>query len=144
MSFKDWIGGGIIGAAKDAFVARSERKAAEQTLQAKIAEKRIDAQAQVQFNEQEWERLAAWSNESTWKDEYVTVSVVSIFNMIVLGGIASAFGYPQVLQGIEMAVYSLNSVLENQQTGEATQLGIIMSATIFAAIGVYGWKKLVS
>ena len=144
MSIKDWIGGGIIGAARDAFVARSERKAAEKTLEAKIAEKRLDANAQVTFNAQEWERVQAWANESTWKDEYVTVSVVAIFNAIVIGGILDAFGLPQILDGIVTAVTSLNDVLTNAQTGESTDLGQIIKYTIFAAIGVYGWKKLVS
>lgn len=143
MGIKDLLSGGIIGAARDAFVARSERKAAEKTLEAKIAEKKLDLNAQVTFNNQEWERIQAWANESTWKDEYVTVSVVLIFNLIVFGGIAAAFGYPQTLEGVTIAVKTLNEVLENQDTGEATQLGVIISVTIMAAIGVQGWKKLV-
>jgi hypothetical protein len=143
MGIKDWLGGGIVSAAKDAFVARTERKAAEKSLEAKIAEKQIDASAQITFNTQEWERISAWANESTWKDEYVTVSVVSIFNLIVFGGIASAFGYPEILNGITTAVTTLNEVLENQDTGEATQLGIIMTTTILAGIGIYGFKKVI-
>ena len=142
MGIKDLLGGGIIDAAKEAFTARAERKAAEKTLEAKITEKRLDTDAQVAFNQQEWEMLALWANESTWKDEYITVSVLLIFNLIVAGGIAAAFGYPQILEGIVTAVQTLNVVLENPETGEATALGQIMLATIFVGIGVYGWKKL--
>lgn len=125
--------GGLIKPAAEAFKSRNERKAVEKSLEAKIAEKKIDATAQVTFNDQEWERLAAWSNESTWKDEYVTVSVLAIWNFIVIGALLSAFGYPQMLEGIKLAMITLNDV--------GVDVGSIMKITILAALGIYALRK---
>ena len=74
-----------------------------------------------------------------------------LFNLIVLGGLASAFGYPQILEGVKLALVTLNEVMvmmvTDPETGslasEYTPLGTIIVVTIFAGIGVYGWKKLV-
>lgn len=146
MSFKDFITGGFIGAAKDAFVARRESKDLEKTLEAKIIEQKESGSQAIELSTKEWEVLRAWQQEGTWKDEYVTVSVVLIFNIIIVGAILQAFGYPQVLEGITLAIRTLNEVMvtANLATGETewTPMGTLISVTIFAAIGVYSWKKL--
>lgn len=141
MGIKDLLSGGIIGAAKDAFVARREGKNHEKTLEAKIIEQKEAGAQALELSTKEWEVLKAWQQESTWKDEYVTVSVVAIFNIIIIGALAQAFGYPQILEGIVTAVDTLNRVMVNE-AGDWTPMGTLISVTIFAAIGVYSWKKL--
>ena len=146
MSLKEFFTGGIIDAAKDAFTARTERKEAEAGLEAAITMQKESGAQEIALSEKQWEILQAWKNESTWKDEYVTVSVVSIFNIIVIGALAQAFGFPQILAGIEQAVLTLNTVMvtTNSVTGEPdwTPIGVLISTTIFVALGVYGWKKI--
>ena len=141
MGLKDLLGGGIIGAAKDAFVSRQEAKNHEKTLEAKIIEQRESGAQTLELSTKEWEVLKAWQQESTWKDEYVTVSVVAIFNIIIIGALAHAFGFPQILEGIVTAVNTLNTVMVDD-VGDWTPMGTLISVTIFAAIGVYSWKKL--
>jgi len=133
MSLKEMLTGGLFSAAADAFKARTESRNIERTLEAKIAEQTLNNDAQVELNRQEWELLHKWSEESTWRDEYITVSVVAIWNAVVIGAIAAAFGYPQILEGIKSAVITLNEIGVN--------VGLIMEVTIFAGLGIYAWKK---
>lgn len=130
-----------IGAAKDAYVAHQRNKAVEKQVEAKIAEKELDRAAQVEFSNAEWEILSKWREETTWKDEYITVSVLAVFNLIVLGGILEAFGIPQVLQGVRAALVTFNEVTQNSD-GTLTLLGEVTYITILAGIGVYGFKKV--
>jgi hypothetical protein len=133
--------GSVIEAASKAFVSRREGKNVEKTLEAKIVEKQMDTEAQVTFNDQEWEKLGQWASESTWKDEYITVSVLAIFNIIVIGAIAQAFGYGQVLEGIKLAVTELNNTM-SMSDGSMSPIGKIMSVTIYAGLGIYAWRKI--
>jgi hypothetical protein len=52
----------------------------------------------------------------------------------VIGGLASAFGYPQILIGVGTAIKSLSTA--------GVDVGFIMEATIMAAIGLSIWKKV--
>lgn len=135
MKLKDILGG-VFQPAAEAFRSRNERKMAEKTLEAKIAEKRIDSDSQVTFNDQEWERLAAWANESTWKDEFITIVVLSPFILILVGGVLTAFGYPQVLDGVEIALMRMATLGLN--------LGRMIEVVAYAGVGVYGWRKMFS
>lgn len=136
MSIIDKLSGGIAQAAAGAFNKRTERKIQQDALKGKLAEKRIDSETQIELSEKEWELLSKKAEESTWKDEYAVVSVISILNLIVLGGIASAFGYPQILDGIRVAIVELNTALNG------TELGGIMKVTIYAALGIYGINRI--
>jgi hypothetical protein len=133
MSLKDLLTGGLFDKAAEAFKARAESRNIERTLEAKIAEQTLNNEAQIELNRQEWELLHKWSEEGTWRDEYITVSVVAIWNCVVIGAIAAAFGYPQVLEGIKSAVLTLNEIGVN--------VGLIMEVTIFAGLGIYAWNK---
>ena len=113
---------------------REETKQITKTADAKLAEKRLDNAAEVSLSDKEWENIGKRSESGSWKDEYVTVSVVSIFNLIVIGGLATAFGYPQVLEGVTVAMTTLNAV--------GVEVGDIMKVTIYAALGIYAFKKV--
>jgi hypothetical protein len=78
--------------------------------------------------------LSQWQQQSTWKDEYVTVSVVAIFNLILVGGVLAAFGRPEVLQGVESAVVALNNI--------GVDVGTLLEVTIYCALGLYSVVKL--
>jgi hypothetical protein len=72
--------------------------------------------------------------DKTWKDEYVTVSVVSIFNLIVVGGLSAGLGYPQILNGVAASVLALTSV--------GVDVGFLLEATVLAGLGLSVWKKI--
>lgn len=117
----------------DVFVAREQRKAAREAATAKLAQGKAEGAQQVELNKDEYEAVATSGLNATWKDEYVTVSVVSILNLIVLGGVATAFGYPEVLRGVGYALAALGGV--------GVDVGFLMEATVMAAIGLSIWKK---
>jgi len=117
----------------DIFVARTQRKAAREAASAKLLQANAEGAQQLELNKDEWEQLAVPGLAGTWKDEYITVSVVSIFNLIVVGGIATAFGYPQILNGVGVAMAALSTA--------GVDVGFLMEATILAGLGLSIWKK---
>jgi hypothetical protein len=133
MGLKDIVAG-LFAPVADIFKAREGRKAAKEAAAAKLAMATAEGQQKIELNKDEYEVLATQGLAGTWKDEYVTVSVVSILNTIVIGGLASAFGYPQILIGVGTAIKSLSTA--------GVDVGFIMEATIMAAIGLSIWKKV--
>jgi len=115
------------------FQARERRKAAREAASAKLAAASAQNVQQLELNKDEWEALQVKGMAQSWKDEYVTVSVVSIFNIIVVGGIASAFGRPEILTGIGTAVQALSAA--------GVDVGFLLEATILAGLGLSIWKR---
>jgi len=114
--------------------AREQRKAAREAALAKLAMASAENAQALELNKDEWEALQVQGMDKSWKDEYVTVSVVSIFNIIVVGGLAAAFGHPEILTGIGTAVQALSSA--------GVDVGFLLEATILSAIGLSVWKKM--
>jgi len=129
---KDIIAG-ILAPLVGIFTKREERKKAKEAATAKLAAAKVEGAQEVLLNKDEYEIVATQGLAGTWKDEYITVSVVSILNIVVLGGILSAFGYPQMLEGVVTAVTALVAI--------GVDVGFIMTATIMAGIGLSVWKK---
>jgi tetrahydromethanopterin S-methyltransferase subunit D len=112
---------------------RQERKIAQDSAKAKLLQAKHDSDSKLELNDQELEVIMQKGLSDTWKDEYVTVSFVSIINGIVLGGVAAAFGYPQLLQGIGIAVNAIDLA--------GVDIGFILNAVVMAAIGLSIWRK---
>lgn len=132
MGLKDLIAGALKPAA-DAFQARVARKQAQETAAAKLAQAKFDGALQLEFNDQELERLSTALTEKTFKDEYITISIVLIVNLFVVGGILTAFGYPELLDGVVMGVERLVAV--------GVDMGFIIEAVVFAGVGLSVWRK---
>lgn len=71
--------------------------------------------------------------DKSFKDEYITVSVVLILNLFILGGILAAFGYPQLLDGVVTGVERLVAV--------GVDMGFIVQAVVLAGVGLSVWRK---
>lgn len=112
---------------------RQDRKAAAESARAKLAQATSSNSQELNLNKDEWEHLNIKGMGETWKDEYVTVSIISIFNIIVIGGILSAFGYPELLLGVSTAIRSLNLV--------GVDIGFLMEAAVLAGLGLSIWKR---
>lgn len=112
---------------------RQERKILKEQAIAKLSQSAQDDAQAINLNKDEWEALNVGGMQHTWKDEYVTVSILSILNLIVVGGIATAFGYPQVLEGMGIALRALT------ETG--VDVGFLMEATALAGLGLSIWKR---
>lgn len=126
------IVGGILKPVATVFTKRTERKMAKDTIKGKLAQGKQDDDTKIELTDAEWETVNQSMQDKTWKDEYVTVSIVSIFNLIIIGGIAEAFGYSQVLVGVVKAVTALTAI--------GLDLGFLMTAVVLAAIGMKMWR----
>jgi len=118
----------------DIIMKRQDRKMAQQTAKTKIEQAKQDDSQEIKLNQDEWEQLSVDGMDKTWKDEYVTVSVVSIFNLIVVGGLAGGLGYPQILTGVAASLTALDAA--------GVDVGFLMEATILAGLGLSVWKRM--
>lgn len=124
----------ILAPVSAAFQKRTERKMAQDTAKAKLQLAKQDANYQLDLKDAEWEALATGGMGDTWKDEYVTVSVVSIINLYVLAGILSAFGLHQPIEGMSMAMLSLLEL--------GVDVGFLMTAVVLSAVGLKVWRSM--
>jgi len=115
------------------FAKREERKMVREQAAGKLAQSKADGSLKLELNKDEWENLQVKGMTESWKDEYVTVSVVAILNVIVVGGLASAFGYPQILTGVATAITALG------ETG--VDIGFLLEAAVLAGLGLSIWKR---
>lgn len=125
---------GIITPLTDLVRTRQQRKIAQDQAKAKLVQAKVAGEQKVVLNEQEAEALRIKGLGETWKDEYVTVSVVSILNLIVLGGILAAFGKVELLSGISNALLVMETL--------GIDFGEVLRVVVYAAVGVSVWRKL--
>jgi hypothetical protein len=126
---------GVIAPVTGVLNKRTERKMAVETAEAKLAQIKQDGVHTVELGEQDIEALRTKQNESTWKDEYTLLSVLSIMNIIVFGGLMKAFGFPEILEGIVYAIQELNVV--GVDTGE------LIRVSVYAGLGLSVWKGII-
>tara|TARA_Y100000310_G_C20424987_1_gene688617 strand:- start:443 stop:838 length:396 start_codon:yes stop_codon:yes gene_type:complete len=124
---------GLVKPVAKIFTKRQERKMAHEAASAKIKAAKQAGTTEITLGDQEIEALATKGLELSWKDEYVTLSFVSIINLIVIGGIAQGFGYPELLSGMSTAVGAI------MLTG--VDVSLLMEAVVFSAIGLTIWRK---
>lgn len=116
------------------FEKREQRKLAKTQIEGKLAQAKVEGAQQVTFNDQELEQLATQQKANSWTDEYATVSVLSVFNIIVGGGLAAAFGETRVLEGMGIAITALSNA--------GVDVGFLLEAVTLAAVGLTVWRKL--
>src|SRR5678815_253465 len=121
------VGSTITQPLKDVMIRKEERKQAHQTASVALRAAREANAKEITLGDQQLEHILAAAQGGTWKDEYVTLSVVGIINAVILGGIASAMGYPQVLDGVVLGVTTL--------TAAGVDVGFLLNATVTSAIG---------
>ncbi len=125
---------GLVKPVTDLIKGRQDRKKNRESAQAQLSAASQAGNFNLKLKDQEWEALAQGQKSSTWTDEYATVSILSIVNLVVVGGVASAFGYPQVLTGIVTAISTMAEV--------GIDIGFLAEAVVLAAIGLSTWRKL--
>ena len=124
---------GLIKPLTGLFENRQKRKMAKQAAIAKLTQGQQDKSHELNLSKDEWESLNVKGMGDTWKDEYVTVSVVSILNLILLGGVLTAFGQPELLTGVGIAIEALIKA--------GVDVGFILTATVMAGLGLSVWKR---
>ena len=90
------IAGAISGAVApivSIFTKKTERKAAKDAINGQVAIAKLGNEAAVSIQASDWEIVSKSQETGTWKDEYITISVFMVFNAVILGSVAAAFGY---------------------------------------------------
>lgn len=131
MNVADIIGG-VLKPVTGFLNKRTERKINQDAIKGKLAQSKQDGAHQLELTDAEWETVGQSLQAQTWKDEYVTVSIVSIINIIMVGGIASAFGYPELIDGMVIALTKLAEL--------GLDIGFLVTAVVLAAIGMKMWR----
>lgn len=139
--WKETIAGALSGAVEpitNIFVKKIERRQARDAIRGKIAEAKLNNEAAVQLKTSEWEALSKSQETGTWKDEYITLSVFTIFNGVILGSIASAFGF-------EGGAQMVTGILEGVRTLDAMDgtVGNLITVVAYAALSIKVVKDLV-
>lgn len=124
----------IIKPLADAYIKNQDRKQAKESASSKIKMARDQQSNQVTLTDAEGEAVLASGLDKSWKDEYVTVSIVSIFNLLIFGGIYGAFSTDyRLLQGTVEGITALQAL--------NVDIGFLLSATVLAAIGLKIWRS---
>ena len=123
----------IVSPVTKIITARQNRKAAKESARAKLKQAAQDSEYKLELSDQELERVLANGLGDTWKDEYATVSIMSILNIMVIGGVMSAYGDTRMLEGIGIALQAI--------TAAGVDIGFLMEAVVLAAIGLSIWRK---
>lgn len=115
----------VVGIIGSAFEKREERKINEKSLDAKLAIKRDDNTTEVTFNEQDWELLSKRNENNSWKDEYITLSMLFPVNVVFLSvffGVILA--RPDLISAATEAVNAIQTLVPNYEY----LLGLVITA----------------
>ena len=123
---------GVLKPVASVFNKRSERKQNQDSIKGKLAQSKQDDATKVELTDAEWETVNQALQGQSWKDEYATVSIISIVNAIVIGGVLSAFGYPELIDGMVIALKTLAEL--------GLEIGFLITAVVLAAIGMKVWR----
>lgn len=124
--------GSLVEPVANIFVKREERKAVTEQANAKISLAKVNNEKEVTLTDQEWEAIAVSKQDSTWKDEYVTIIGTSPYVLIIIGAVSAAFGDDLLLKGILSAIEQLNGI--------GVDVGHITEVVVYAALGLKLWR----
>lgn len=126
---------GILKPVSNAYSKRQDRKMAKDAAKAKIVMARESNGYDLKLSDKEWEALGKASEDSTWKDEYVTMIFTMPILGIILGSLYQTFtGDPTLLQGVNLGISNLK--------GLGLDYGEITYIIVLAAVGLKVLPKL--
>jgi len=86
MKFLTDIAKGLVSPLANVINKRTARKQAREQALIAVQAAKQQGSLEMELEDREWDAIAASLQDKTWKDEYVTVSIVSVFNFIIIGG----------------------------------------------------------
>lgn len=125
--------GGIVKPITGIFTKKEETKQIAKQAEAKLALAKANGEEKIELTDAEWESLSVKANESSWKDEYLTIIITSPIVGLLIGGIWFAFtGDDRLLEGVNKGITAL------KDTG--VDLGDLMYAVVLAGVGLKVWR----
>jgi hypothetical protein len=123
---------GILKPVADVFTAGTKRKQAKESGDNKIRLAQVDGDNSLNLTDAEWEAQSTAKQDSTWKDEYVTIVCTTPYVLIVVGALATAFNEPRILAGAMAGTQQLTNI--------GIDVGGMTEAVVYAAIGLKLWR----
>jgi len=108
------------------------RKQAKETGEIKLAQARLQGVTDIALTDAEWEAVSTSKQDSTWKDEYVTIVCTSPYVFIFLGAVVAAWGNDLLLEGSMEGVAKLKSI--------GIEVGHLCQVVVYAAVGLKLWR----
>lgn len=114
------------------FTAKTKANQVIESGKQKIQQAQVDGANSLNLTDAEWEAVNANKQDTTWKDEYVTVTMTVWVWIAMVGALAAAFGKPQILDGVKifMEVCTQNNV----------DIGYLTIMVVGAAVGLKLWR----
>jgi hypothetical protein len=116
----------------EGYKVKQARKQAKETGKAKLALAAQEGDTKIALTDAEWEAVGNEKQDTTWKDEYVTVVCTSPYVFIFLGAVVAAFGNDQLLTGAMTGVTKLEGIGIN--------VGHLCEVVVYAAVGLKIWR----
>ena len=117
-----------------AYKVNQDRKAAKTAGLQAIESQIIAGETTIQMSKQQWQAMSLKGNESSWKDELITVVFMIPIVTIMFGGVyGGVTGNTAVIEGMVKAIQVLNSIGGN--------FGTMMTAVVYAGIGLQVTSK---
>lgn len=125
----------LLGPITSMWEGHQNRKAAKESLKAKLTGQKLDNEARAGFNDQEWEMLGRAQSADSWTDEYVTVIItLPLVLVFVCTFVAVLFAKPELIEASSAAIASVKQLLPNYDT--------ILEIVVLAAVGIKGLKTI--
>jgi hypothetical protein len=119
----------LISPVTDYLTRRQDRKQLQQQAEAKITQSRLDNDKAIELSIHEWEAINVTKQDSSWKDELVTLVFLLPIIMIFVGSIYGAFtGNMTLLEGTLKGIEALKEL--------GIDFGTITTTVVFAAVGI--------
>ncbi len=129
------LAGSVISPIANIFVKREQRKQTKITAEAKLATAKINKEKKIALTDAEWESISKKNEDSTWKDEYVTIVITSPIVGLLAGSVWFAFsGDDRLLTGFSNGIDAL--------TNAGLDMGELMYVVVLAAVGLKIWRKI--
>ena len=124
---------GLVSPIANIFVKKQETKKAKAEGEAKVALAKQTGATEITLTDQEWEAIAVSKQDSTWKDEYVTIVMTSPIVLIIVGSVSYAVTDDvALLDGAVLALVKLKEIGLN--------MGDLMEVVVYAAVGLKVWR----
>ena len=123
----------IIGVGSNVITKRTERLENKDNIAGRIALAKQEGQDRIELSLAEWENLKAQNQNGEWKDEFVTVIILTPFITSMLGALLAPFGLTELAEASTNQFTAINNM--------GIDYSLILVMVISAAIGIRAWKK---
>jgi len=112
----------------DVLTARTRRKQAKETGLIKIQQAQVDGTNTLNMTDAEWEAVNATKADTSWKDEYITVTMTAWVWVALYGALFAE----EVLRGVQTFLGFC--------TANGVDIGNLTTVVVMAAVGLKVWR----